>query len=60
MQEGGSTLDKGYMVFTYGGKKHHYIRIDQALDELITNIEKDCSARGEDLCSYFFHQLRKD
>lgn len=58
MQEGGSTLDKGYMVFTYGGKKHHYIRIDQQLDELVTQIEDDCKTSGKDLCQYFKDKLK--
>lgn len=58
MKEGGSTLDKGYMVFTYGGKKHHYIRIDQQLDELISHIEDDCKMSGRNLCDFFKEKLK--
>lgn len=58
MKEGGSTLDKGYMVFTYGGKKHHYIRIDQELDAIVSHIESDCQSSGRDLCDYFKEKLK--
>lgn len=58
MKEGGSTLDMGYMVFTFGGKKHHYIRIDQCLEERISAIEDECTASGKSLCDYFKDKLK--
>jgi len=44
-KEAGSELDKGYMVFSFGGKKHHYFQIDaetnRKLEEIIAKCESN-------------------
>lgn len=57
MKEGGSTLDKGYMVFTFGGKKHHYFKIDKDLEHKLCEIEEYCSGKM-DVCDYFKEHLK--
>lgn len=41
-KEAGSELDKGYMVFSFGGKKHHYFQIDDATNKKLEAILKKC------------------
>lgn len=38
----GSELDKGYMVFSFGGKKHHYYQIDDTTNAKLEAIMKEC------------------
>lgn len=45
-KESGSEIDKGYMVFSFGGKEHHYFQIDAETSEALKAIKKDCEARN--------------
>ncbi len=45
-KEAGSELDEGYMVFSFGGKNHHYFQIDDATENLLQSIVAECEAKG--------------
>jgi len=38
-KEQGSDLNHGFMVFSFGGKNHHYFKTDKALDALLEDFE---------------------
>jgi hypothetical protein len=44
-KDNGSQLDSGFMVFSFGGKNHHYIPTDSELDKLIVALEKHCQSK---------------
>lgn len=41
-KESGSELDQGYMVFSFGGKEHHYFQIDDETNKKLHAIKKHC------------------
>jgi hypothetical protein len=41
-KESGSEVEKGYMVFSFGGKKHHYYQIDDKTSKKLELINKMC------------------
>lgn len=41
-KESGSELDKGYMVFSFGGKKHHYFQIGAETEARLQSIIAHC------------------
>lgn len=43
-KESGSELDKGYMVFSFGGQDHHYYQIDKATNDRLKEIHAACDA----------------
>lgn len=45
-KESGSELDKGYMVFSYGGKKHHYFQIGAETQAKLDQIIAACDSAG--------------
>lgn len=45
-KESGSELDKGYMVFSFGGQDHHYYQIDKATNERLKEIHAACDKAG--------------
>jgi ElaB/YqjD/DUF883 family membrane-anchored ribosome-binding protein len=45
-KESGSELDKGYMVFSFGGKHHHYFQIDEVTHANLGKIKKKCEDSG--------------
>lgn len=45
-KESGSELDKGYMVFSFGGKKHHYFQIDDETNAQLEAIIAHCEKHG--------------
>lgn len=45
-RESGSELDHGYMVFSWGGRNHHYFQIDEATDKKLKNIITACDDAG--------------
>ena len=45
-KESGSEVDKGYMVFSYGGKDHHYFQIDEETNKRLKAIKKECEDAG--------------
>lgn len=45
-KESGSELDKGYMVFSFGGKKHHYFQIDDETNGKLEQIIAHCDNHG--------------
>lgn len=45
-KESGSELDEGYMVFSFGGKSHHYFQIDKATDDALKALLRACDKEG--------------
>lgn len=45
-KEHGSELDYGFLVFSFGGKNHHYIKCDTKLDKMLKSVEAECSQHG--------------
>lgn len=45
-KEAGSELDRGYMVFSFGGKKHHYFQIDDETNKKLEAILAKCEANN--------------
>lgn len=52
-KEHGSELDHGFMVFSFGGKNHHYIKIDKEADDTLKRIEKAIASEGLDAGEVF-------
>lgn len=48
----GSKVQKGYAVFSFGGKKHHYFQIDTRLHELLEEIEQRIEDSGMSAATY--------
>jgi len=46
-KESGSEIDKGYMVFSFGGKDHHYFQIDAETQDALLRIKSQCERTGE-------------
>jgi ParB/RepB/Spo0J family partition protein len=46
-KESGSEMDKGYMVFSYGGKEHHYFQIDDETNDAMKRIKAQCDKTGQ-------------
>jgi ParB/RepB/Spo0J family partition protein len=55
----GSKVQNGYMVFSYGGKKHHYFQIDNNVSKMLERITAKLAETGE-AASDFFAKLLKD
>lgn len=49
----GSELDHGFMVFSYGGKNHHYIPVDKQTDGILKAIESHCVEKGLAVGEFF-------
>lgn len=45
-KEHGSELSNGFLVFSFGGKNHHYVAIDAELEEKIKKVEKKAEKDG--------------
>lgn len=45
-KEAGSELDKGYLVFSFGGKNHHYFQIGVDTEKKLQAILKHCEEEG--------------
>lgn len=45
-KESGSEIDKGYMVFSFGGKDHHYFQIDDETNKALKAMLKQCEDEG--------------
>lgn len=45
-KEHGSEVDHSFMVFTFGGKKHHYIQVDGAMHKMVDELAKTAEAKG--------------
>jgi ParB/RepB/Spo0J family partition protein len=58
-KENGTELDHGFLVFSYGGKKHHYVPIDKETDELLTSLEKRCEEDRVSLAEVFTSILKQ-
>lgn len=43
-KESGSELDEGYLVFSFGGKNHHYFQIDQETENTLQSIIANCKS----------------
>lgn len=57
-KEGGSELEKGYLVFSFGGKNHHYIKIDKKLDRQLHEFRDTVEERGLDIIDVFKDMLK--
>src|SRR6056297_1734595 len=51
-KESGSELDKGYMVFSWGGKNHHYFQIGEDTETKLQAIIAHCEAEGVTYTDY--------
>jgi len=58
-KEHGSELDYGFMVFSFGGKNHHYIVCDDRLNKMVTSLEKQCEEEGMSIGDVFKTLLKK-
>lgn len=45
-KEAGSQVDEGYVVFTFGGKDHHYIAVDDDTNERLKALKKAAEDGG--------------
>ncbi|MET4190703.1 MULTISPECIES: ParB/RepB/Spo0J family partition protein [unclassified Bradyrhizobium] len=45
-KEHGSDLDHGFVVFSYGGKKHHYVESDNQLNKMMEALEERVKSQG--------------
>lgn len=41
-KESGSEMEEGYMTFSFGGKEHHYVKIDKATNDKLKEIKAAC------------------
>jgi hypothetical protein len=57
-KEHGSELDFGFMVFSFGGKNHHYFKTDAELDKLLKKLEATLQSQGMDATEFFKGALR--
>lgn len=48
-KESGSEIEEGYVVFSFGGKKHHYIKIDAATNKKLEELKSQAEAKGIDM-----------
>lgn len=56
----GSELDKGFMVFSFGGKNHHYFQIDKEMDIVLKKLEESCVNTDITVCNYLKNILKKE
>jgi uncharacterized ParB-like nuclease family protein len=49
----GNTLVRGYLVFSFGGKEHHYIEMDKQLLKRVEYLEELATAKGEQIAVIF-------
>ena len=47
--EHGETVDKNYMVFTYGGKEHIYIAMSKGMRKEMKKLQKYCNDHNKDI-----------
>jgi hypothetical protein len=45
-REGGTDMDKGFLVFSFEGKKHHYVPIDRDTEKRLAALEAKCAENG--------------
>lgn len=48
-KESGSELKEGYVVFSFGGKDHHYVTVDEQTNKRLKSIKKSMDAGGESM-----------
>jgi len=46
-KESGSDMDQGYMVFSFGGRDHHYVQIDGDTNDALHRLKADCEKTGK-------------
>jgi ParB/RepB/Spo0J family partition protein len=51
-KESGSEMEKGYLVFSYGGKSQHYVQIDDPTDKKLKNMKAACEDAGVDFVTF--------
>jgi hypothetical protein len=51
-KEQGSEAETGYLVFSFGGKNHHYVQIDDATDSLLTALRDRLDSTGQSMQSF--------
>ena len=53
----GDTLDNDYMVFTYGGKTHLWVIMDDTVKKALVNVCESCHASGVSVNRFFARLL---
>lgn len=56
----GSKVTNGYMVFSFGGKKHHYFQTTKELSKLLEALEDKITKEGITASEYFIRLLKED
>jgi hypothetical protein len=46
-------LERGFLVFSFGGKEHHYVEMDKQLLKRVKYLEELAMAREEPVSSIF-------
>lgn len=54
----GSKVQNGYMVFSYGGKKHHYFQVDKETSKLLEQVEAHLQRDGVTAAAFFTELLK--
>ena len=49
----GQMLDRGFLVFSFGGKEHHYVEMDKQLLKRVKYLEELAMARQESVANIF-------
>lgn len=58
--EHGADLKHGFVVFNFGGKKHHYIECDLETHKMMEALEERCRSEGTDIRAVFKGMLAGD
>lgn len=53
----GNTMDRGFIVFSFGGKEHHYVEMDKDLLKRVKYLEELSAAKQASLASIFNNAL---
>lgn len=51
-KKGGSEMQKGYLVFSFGGKNHHYVQVDKETDKKLTELKERADKAGIDFAPF--------
>lgn len=51
-KEQGSESDSSYVVFSFGGKEHHYVQIDDATNKNLKALQTELGNRNETMASF--------
>lgn len=57
-KEEGSEADHSYVVFSFGGKKHHYVQVDDETEKALSALKAQYDARGESLTDFIVSTIK--